>query len=79
MLKFGGQLRAAEEAGAGRDPGRACGERPWTAGAAWGQAQDKQLSAATPRTTADNPDRCRQRHPDHKVNSIGARLACWFS
>jgi hypothetical protein len=34
MLKSGGQLRGAEEAGAGRDPGRARGERPWTAGAA---------------------------------------------
>jgi hypothetical protein len=42
--------------GAGRDPGRAGGERPGTAGAAWGQAQDEQLSAAAPRTTADHPN-----------------------
>ena len=40
---------------AGRDPGRASGEWSRPAGAAWGQAQDEQLSAATPRTPADRP------------------------
>src|SRR3954451_21102641 len=41
------------------------------AGAARGQTQDEQLSAATPRTTANHPDRFHYRHSDRKMNSIG--------
>ena len=37
-----------------------------------GQTQDEQLSAATPRTTANHPDRFHYRHSDRKMNSIGA-------
>src|SRR3954467_15147995 len=38
----------------------------------WGQTQNEQLSAATPRTTANHPGRFHHRYPNHKVNSIEA-------
>src|SRR3954471_7813049 len=38
-----------------------------------GQAQDEQLPAATSHPTADHSHRLHRRHPDRKVNSIGAR------
>ena len=69
------QARPAGD-GAGGDPGRAGGERPWPASATRGQTQDEQLSAAAPRTAADHPHRRHRCHPPHKVNSIGAGACC---
>src|SRR3954454_21241371 len=67
-----GQARPAR-GGAGRVPGGARGGQPRPEGAAWRQAQDERLQAPPTRPASDRPDRLRRRHPDHKVNSIGAR------
>jgi hypothetical protein len=72
-LSPSGQARLAS-GGAGRDPGAARGERARPSGAAWGQAQDEQLSAAAPCTTAHHPCRLHRRNPARKVNSIGAKV-----
>jgi hypothetical protein len=53
-LSPSGQARPASGR-AGRDPGRARGERPQPAGAARGQTEDEQLPVATPRSATDHP------------------------
>ena len=53
-LSPSGQVRPASSR-AGRDPRRARRQWPRPAGATWGQAEDEQLQAPTPRPAADHP------------------------